>query len=149
MRRYTTMDEKSILNDPSVSYQSLGNKNISSLIASVRQGVSFASFISFVKKSPFNVSEWSSFLHLSERTMQRYKKEQKTFDPIYSEKILEIALLYRKGVEVFADKERFNAWLDANNIALGNVKPKELLDNTFGISLLRDEIGRIEHGVLA
>lgn len=143
------MDEKSILNDPSVSYQSLGNRNISSLIATVRKGISFASFINLVKKSPFNVAEWSSFLHLSERTMQRYKKEEKSFDPIYSEKILEITLLYRKGVEVFGDSERFNAWLNANNVALGNVKPKDLLDNTFGISLLKDEIGRIEHGVLA
>jgi uncharacterized protein (DUF2384 family) len=50
---------------------------------------------------------------------------------------------------VFGDKERFNVWLNATNIALGNVKPKDLLDNTFGISLLKDELGRIEHGILA
>jgi putative toxin-antitoxin system antitoxin component (TIGR02293 family) len=143
------MDEKSIVTDVTVTYQSLGNRNISALIATVREGISFASFIALVKKSPFNVAEWSSFLHLSERTMQRYKKEEKSFDPIYSEKILEITLLYRRGVEVFGDKERFNVWLNANNIALGNVKPKDLLDNTFGISLLKDELGRIEHGILA
>ena len=142
------MDDN-ILNEAAVSYQSLGNRSILSLIHSVRQGISFAVFLKLVNKSPFSISEWSSFLHLSERTMQRYKKEEKTFDPIYSEKILEVSLLYNKGVEVFGDTERFNSWLSANNIALGNVKPKELLDTTFGISLLKDEIGRIEHGVLA
>ena len=138
-----------IFNEAAISYQTLGNRGILSLIHSVRQGISFAAFLKLVNKSPFSISEWSSFLHLSERTMQRYKKEAKTFDPIYSEKILEVSLLYNKGVSVFGNTERFNSWLDANNIALGNVKPKELLDTTFGISLLKDEIGRIEHGVLA
>ena len=138
-----------MVNEAAVSYQTLGNKSIMSLIHTVRQGISFTAFMSLVNKGPFNVSEWSSFLHLSERTMQRYKKEEKKFDSIHSEKILEITLLYKKGVEVFGDSERFNAWLNATNIALGNVKPKDLLDNTFGISLLKDEIDRIEHGVLA
>ena len=143
------MDEKSILNEAAISYQALGNRSIMSLIKTAREGISFAAFMTLVNKSPFNVNEWSTFLHLSERTMQRYKKEHKTFDPIHSEKILEITLLYKKGVEVFGDSDRVNAWLQANNIALGNVKPKDLLDNTFGISLLKDELGRIEHGVLA
>lgn len=141
--------ESSILNESVVSYQSLGNRSISSLINTVRAGIGFNVFMGLVKRSPFNISEWSSFLHLSERTMQRYKKEEKTFDPIQSEKIMEIALLYKKGVEVFGETERFDTWLNSNNIALGNIKPKELLDNTFGISLLKDELGRIEHGVLA
>lgn len=143
------MEKKSTFNEATVTYQSLGNRSILSLINTVRQGISFSAFMHLVNKSPFNVNEWASFLHLSDRTMQRYKKEEKTFDPIHTEKILEITLLYKKGVEVFGDTERFDAWLNSNNIALGNVKPKDLLDNTFGISFLKDELGRIEYGVLA
>ena len=86
---------------------------------------------------------------MSERTMQRYKKEKKTFDPIYSEKILEVMLLYKLGINVFGNKEKFISWIETKNLALGGVKPKELLDNTFGISLLKDELTRIEHGILA
>ncbi len=138
-----------MVNESAITYQTLGSRSIISLINTVRQGIQFSAFMSIVTKSPFNISEWSAFLHLSERTMQRYKKEQKSFDPIHSEKILEITLLYRKGLEVFGDTDRFNSWLNSTNIALGNIKPKELLDNTFGISLLKDELGRIEHGVLA
>ena len=40
-------------------------------------------------------------------------------------------------------------WLDAENIALGGVKPKSLLDSTFGIEIVKDELTRIEHGILA
>ena len=45
--------------------------------------------------------------------------------------------------------EKLNTWLETKNIMLGGVKPKDLLDNTFGISLVKDELTRIEYGVLA
>lgn len=62
---------------------------------------------------------------------------------------LEIALLYLKGLDVFVDSQKFNTWLESQNIALGGIKPKDLLDNTFGINMIKDELSRIEHGVLA
>ncbi len=131
------------------SYNSADDKDVLSIIEAVRQGVKFNAFFNFANKGPFSINEWSAFLHLSERTMQRYKREKKTFDPLQSEKILEIALLYKKGTDVFGNGEKFNNWLTTNNVALGNVKPKDLFDSSFGINLLKDELGRIEYGVLA
>ena len=93
--------------------------------------------------------EWCQYLHLSERTLQRYKKEGKSFDPIYSEKILELTMLYKYGAEVFESKDNFHSWLESNNLALGGVKPKELLDTSFGISMVKDELTAIEHGLFA
>jgi len=127
----------------------LDDRNIMTLIGAVRNGLQYAFFKNLVKTSPFTIQEWSNYLHLSERTMQRYKKEKKTFNPLHSEKILEIALLYLKGLDVFVDSQKFNTWLESQNIALGGIKPKELLDNTFGINMIKDELLRIEHGVLA
>jgi len=124
-----------------------GNKAV--LMKVIRGGIEFDKFQSMVSKYPFSMEEWSSFLHLSERTLQRYKKEDKNFDALQSEKILQISLLYQRGVEVFGEKENFDLWLDFPNIALGNIKPKELLDNAFGIALLEEELTRIEHGILA
>src|ERR1035437_1700934 len=121
--------ERSILNEPSVGY----------LINATRQGIPFHTFTKMTENSPFSLDDWSAFLHLSERTMQRYKKEKKAFDPIHSEKILEISMLYNRGSEVFGNNEKFNNWLDAKSIALGGIKPKDLLDSTFGIGLLKNE----------
>jgi putative toxin-antitoxin system antitoxin component (TIGR02293 family) len=132
-----------------ISYNAIDDQNIMSLIALVRQGIKFPVFVNFMEKSPFDLAEWSGFLHISERTMQRYKKEERTFDALQSEKILEIALLYKKGIEVFGNTINFNTWLNTLNLALGKIKPKELFDSSFGISLLKDELTRIEHGVLA
>jgi putative toxin-antitoxin system antitoxin component (TIGR02293 family) len=135
--------------DDILSYKLIDDKDVFMLISTVREGIKYAMFQNIADKSPFSTSEWSNFLHLSERTFQRYKKEKRKFDPLHSEKILEITLVYNKGIEVFGDKTNFDAWLEAKNVALGGIRPKELLDSTFGIGLLRDELTRIEHGVLA
>lgn len=115
----------------------------------VREGVPFPYFTKLSNQIHFGFEDWSSYLHLSERTIQRYKKENKSFDPLYSERILQIELLYKKGIAVFGLADNFYTWMDAISIPLGNVKPKELLDTLFGINSIYDELGRIEHGVLA
>lgn len=119
------------------------------LVNMVREGVAFPYFTNLSTRLHFSFEDWSSYLHLSERTIQRYKKEEKTFDPIYSERIIQIELLYKRGSEVFESEANFNTWMDSNIIALGNIKPKELLDTSFGIQALMDELSRIEHGVFA
>lgn len=132
-----------------VAYQSTENNNVLSIINTIRNGLEYSFFLNFTERAPFTMQEWSEFLHLSPRTMQRYKTEQKAFDPIYSDRILEIMMLYKLGVEVFGDREKFHSWLDTKNIALGGVAPRSYLDNSFGIRLIKDELNRIEHGILA
>lgn len=135
--------------DPMVAYGSIEDINTMSLVKIVRNGVGFAAFDRFANKSPFSNNEWSTYLHLSERTMQRYRIEKRTFDPLQSEKIIEIALFYNKGIEVFGSAEKFDSWIETDSLALGNIKPKMLLDNSFGINMLRDELTAIEYGILA
>jgi putative toxin-antitoxin system antitoxin component (TIGR02293 family) len=135
--------------DLSLTYSSVDDKDISSLIDLVRKGLKYTLFMSLTRSSPFDMHDWSSFLHISERTMQRYEKENKIFDTVHSEKIIQITLLYKYGSGVFGSKEKFNSWLETPNLALGKTRPKELLDNAFGLELLKDELTRIEHGVLA
>ena len=137
------------ITDKRISYASIDDKDVITFIEAVRHKITFTIFYSFAKNTPFTLGEWSVFLNMSERTMQRHKREKRSFDPIYSEKILQITLLYNLGINVFGDKEKFNAWLETQNLALGNIRPKELLDNSFGIGLIKDELTRIEYGVLA
>ena len=135
--------------DPQVAYGSVDDINALSLVEMVRHGIKFATFDGFANKISFSLAEWSGYLHLSERTMQRYRNEKRTFDPLQSEKIIEIALLYNRGIEVFGHTATFESWLETGNIALDGIKPKMLLDNSFGINLIRDELTRIEFGILA
>ncbi len=119
------------------------------LIYTTRQGISFDFFKEILNHIPLKLAEWGKFLNLSERTMQRYKKENKHFESIYAEKILEITLLYQAGEETFGSRDRFDQWLNIESTALGGVKPKSLLDSTFGINLIKEELIRLEHGVIS
>jgi putative toxin-antitoxin system antitoxin component (TIGR02293 family) len=143
------MKENHLVSEAAVAYNATDDKGALFLFNAVKQGIGYTFFHLLADKSPFTINEWTSFLHLSERTMQRYKKEKKTFDSVSSEKILEITMLYKFGIEVFGNKEKFSSWLNRKNVALGNLMPKELFENSFGIDLLKDELQRIEHGVLA
>lgn len=134
--------------ESNLSFNSMDDKSTRSLIETAREGIPFTQFLNIATASPFSLTEWSDFIHVSERTMQRYKKEKRTFDVLQSEKILHITLLFNTGAEVFGNSEKFNTWLKSDNLVL-HCKPKDLLDSTFGIGMLRDELTRIEHGILA
>lgn len=134
--------------ESNLSFNSMDDKSTRNLIETAREGIPFTQFLNIATASPFTLTEWSDFIHVSERTMQRYKKEKRTFDVLQSEKILHITLLFNTGAEVFGNSEKFNTWLNSDNLVL-RCKPKDLLDSTFGIGMLRDELTRIEHGILA
>lgn len=134
--------------DNTFSYPSTDDNSILKLIDVIKKGINFSTFLAFSAKFSFSFSEWSSFLHISERTLLRYKKEKRIFDVTQSEKIVDIAILFNKGVQVFGDTSTFNKWIETDSIALGNRKPKEFIDSSLGISLLKDELIRIEHGIL-
>lgn len=131
------------------TYNSLDNNDIFRLINLAREGIAYEDFKKLSNTYPLNASSWSKILNMSERTMLRYKREKKSFDSIHSEKLLLIMLLFKKGTDVFGNTENFLIWLNAKSIALGGVKPIDLLDSSFGINLVKDELGRIEHGILA
>lgn len=144
MKKYPLPDDPEEL-----SLEAIEAGDLFGIISMVREGIPYTTFQHFSGKSPFSLAEWSAFLGLSERTLQRYKKEKKKFDPAQSERIIEIALLMRYGVEVFGDEYKFRIWMDSPIPVLGNEKPKMLLDSNFGIQLLHDLLTRIEYGIFA
>ena len=137
------MKQKPVKKYPILDDDSVGMVNL------LREGVEFPYLNSISDRINFTLEDWASYLHLSERTIQRYKKEKKPFDTIYTEKIVQIDLLYKRGTEVFGNEANFHTWMETKSIPLGGVKPKDLLDTTYGINLVADELGRIEHGIFA
>jgi putative toxin-antitoxin system antitoxin component (TIGR02293 family) len=142
------MKKQQVVQEPLIAYELKESFDSNRLVTLVREGVQFSVFSKLLKRISFSLQEWSSFLHLSERTMQRYQKENKTFDISSSEKIIQITILYEFGVSVFGNKENFDSWLITKNVALGS-KPIELLDTVFGIEIINNELIKIEHGIFA
>ncbi len=124
-------------------------ENVRDWIAASREGVSLGSVQSMLNRDPFTLREWAQLLDITEGGLRRHLQTGKPLGRVRSAQLLEILLVLRRGLEVFEDEDRFLHWISAKSTALGGVAPKELLDNAFGIQLVRDELGRIEYGVLA
>ncbi|MGB5944019.1 MAG: antitoxin Xre/MbcA/ParS toxin-binding domain-containing protein [Leeuwenhoekiella sp.] len=136
-----------ILNEPSIDYGTLpGDKML--MVQAIKQGLSLAFFNLVKSNSPFNDEEWSRFLDISKRSLDRFKAAKNhVFKSIQSEKIIELAGVAKLGVAVFGNKNNFNDWLHTPSFALGNNKPIDLLGTSPGRELVERELYAIEHGV--
>jgi len=139
MKKYkqTQVIQNAILNEPTISYAP------GSFFELSMRDISKNYIKQILRLSKLSVLELISILPIS---IDTYKRKL-AFNPPVTEKVLEIEEVYRKGIDVFGDS--FHQWMDTENLALGGVTPKTLLNNSFGVRLLLNEIGRLEHGILA
>jgi len=96
---------------------------------------------------PVTQKEWSNILHLSERTLQRYAKDNSNFEGIYTDRILHVEELIKKGLETFTDADAFYRWLKKEKHVMGEILNFESLYSTRGIQSLIDQLVRIQWGV--
>lgn len=123
----------------------LSNKML--IIKVIRTGVPYSLFELIKNITPFSEIDWAELLNLSTKSLARYKQDAKHFKPLQSEKIIEMAEVTNFGLEVFGKMEKFKLWLDTPNFALGNLKPMELLRDSYGKEMVIGELTRIEHGI--
>ena len=117
------------------------------LIKLSKRGIPKKSLVHFATKvAGYSFKEFINFLPVSLRTLQRYKPQQ-NLDKVTSQYILEITALYARGIKVFGSLEKFRFWMNNPVHALGNRNPASLLDTFLGINELKDELGKIEHGI--
>jgi putative toxin-antitoxin system antitoxin component (TIGR02293 family) len=125
----------------------LSNKMLMILI--IREGIPYSFFNLIQLNAPFSDNDWANFLEISMKSLQRYKQSSKSFRPIQSEKIIEMAEVTSVGLDVFGDMGKFKLWLDTPNFSLGNLKPIELLRDSYGKEMVISELTRINYGILA
>lgn len=86
---------------------------------------------------------------ISPKTLASYRKSEKDLPTRLNEQILKLEELYKKGIELFENSERFNKWLKTESYGLGNEKPIKLINSMTGIDLIFEELVRIEFGATA
>jgi putative toxin-antitoxin system antitoxin component (TIGR02293 family) len=118
------------------------------MILVIREGVTYHLFDLIKHATPFTEENWADFLDISTKSLHRYKQTAKSFKPIQSEKIIEMAEVTNVGVDVFGDIQKFKLWLETPNFSLGNLKPIELLKDSYGKELVISELTRINYGIL-
>lgn len=98
---------------------------------------------------PFTQAEWARMLHLSERTLQRYAKNNSSFEGIYTDRILLLQEMIELGLETFADADAFYSWLKKDKPVMGQLLNFSSLYSERGIQLVIDQLSRIQQGVYA
>jgi putative toxin-antitoxin system antitoxin component (TIGR02293 family) len=116
----------------------------------VKSGVPYNVWEEVKSNSIFDDKDWAKLLDVNVRTLQRYKNQKGfKFQTLQGEKIFEVAEVMNLGKEVFDENAKFYSWLNTPTFALGNAKPIELLDTSFGIEIVKSELYAIEYGVFA
>lgn len=141
------VEKKLLASKTDVTYSDfLSNKMLMILV--IREGVPYSLFNLIRHYTPFSDNDWANYLDISTKSLQRYKQSSKHFKPIQSEKIIEMAEVTNVGLDVFGGMEKFKLWLNTPNFSLGNLKPMELLKDSYGKEMVIGELTRINHGIL-
>ncbi len=115
----------------------------------VLKDFTFAEFKKIADKAPFTQAEWAAMLHLSERTLQRYAKNEGVFAPMNAERVMQIAKVLEQGKITFGKVDNFYTWLKSEPYMLeGNLSINDL-SSYDGIQKILTQLGRIQHGILA
>ena len=128
--------------EPEVLYGPIKNIKIT-------KDFTYNDFKKIAAKTDFTQKEWSDILHISERTLQRYSKDNSAFSFSVTDRILQINKIFERGQEVFGSYKRFNSWLRENPNMLEGPLSIQSLASFEGINNVLTQIGRIEHGILA
>ena len=109
----------------------------------------YSEFKKIADKAPFTQAEWATILHLSERTLQRYAKNNGSFAAINAERALQIAKVLKEAKITFGSAEKFYGWLKRNPFMLEGNLSFNSLTSYDGIEKVLTQLGRIQHGILA
>ncbi|MEO6406761.1 MAG: hypothetical protein ABIY51_04190 [Ferruginibacter sp.] len=135
-------DQPSLVEEPLMVYNPLR------MLPSLKD-FTYYEFKKISDKAPFNQSEWASFLHVSERTLQRYAKGEGSFAAINAERAMQVAGVLEVGKNIFGTTAQFYTWLKSNPPMLEGVLSLESLTSAHGIQMVLIQLGRIQHGILA
>ena len=128
--------------------QSIGikSKNIDDLMIAVEKGLPVSSFEKLRKKLGVSDNFLSQIISIPKRTLTR-RKQKGRFNAAESEKVLRIARLYDRALEVFEDQQAAKNWLKEPARGLGEATPLVYAKTELGAQEVEKLLTRIEHGV--
>jgi putative toxin-antitoxin system antitoxin component (TIGR02293 family) len=123
--------------------------NSISLFMSSKKGLDPQAAFDLIDVTLFPGQMIESILLITLKTLTNYKHKNTQLNPAISEKILSIFALYEDGIMIFGSVEEFNKWMSTPAYGLGNQRPTDLLDTMTGITLINEELTRIQYGDLS
>lgn len=117
-------------------------------LSAIKKGLQAKAINHLIEITGATQMDAAHILDLTEPTLRKHIKAGKELNTGLSEHILQLFELFEKGIDTFGSLEEFKNWLPQHNIGI-NAKPLALLDTITGISMVKNELLRIDYGVLA
>ena len=121
-------------------------KSIDDLIGALKLGFSADSFDKLKSRLKISDNMLSKIVHIPQRTLTRRRQDGR-LRPDESERVLRIAKIYDRALEVFETEIATESWLKKPSRGLGYKVPLEYADTEPGAHEVFKLLGRIEHGV--
>ncbi len=88
-------------------------------------------------------------LGIAPRTAARRLMRREPLSTTESERVLRLARVLARAIEVFESRNAAKQWLQEPSTALGERKPIDLLATDIGTEVVLNELGKIDHGFFA
>jgi putative toxin-antitoxin system antitoxin component (TIGR02293 family) len=118
------------------------------LIQNIKRGLPISAFEKIQRELEVSADTLASTVNIASRTLARRKKEGR-FHPDESERVLRIASLFDRALQVLHNQNRVRLWFKSPQKALGGKTPLEYADTEPGAREVEDLLGRLEHGVFS
>ena len=115
----------------------------------VHQGFKPRVYRNIVKKARLSQTEFHNVTQIPISTIKRRLSKDERFSTQESDVIYRLAMLIKLATELFNDEQRALAWMQQSVYGLAGKRPLDMVSTTVDFEVVKDLIGRIEHGVFA
>jgi putative toxin-antitoxin system antitoxin component (TIGR02293 family) len=140
-----TVPEETVMQGTSIGIRP---RDLNDLIGKLKHGLPVGTFDRLRVRLDVPEKMLASTVNIAYRTLSRRKKEGR-FKTDESERVLRIAKLYEKALDVLEDDEITRQWFKMPAKALGGKTPLEYADTEPGAQEVEDLLVRVEYGVFS
>jgi len=115
-------------------------------IDAIREGAPASNLIGVAEAMRVPREQVYGLVGLSASTAKRKLARDETLDPLVTERLTRIGAIEKLAEDTFGDPELASAWLQAPNLALGNLTPLSMLDTDIGCREISRILNAIAYG---
>lgn len=115
----------------------------------VHQGFKPVVYRNLVAKAGLSQNEFHQITLIPVSTIKRRLKNSERFSIQESDAMYRLAMLMKLATELFNDEERALEWMKGSVYGLDGKRPLDMVSTTVDFEIVKDLIGRVEHGVFS
>ncbi|WP_404415053.1 antitoxin Xre/MbcA/ParS toxin-binding domain-containing protein [Marinospirillum sp.] len=115
----------------------------------VHQGFKPKVYRNLAEKTKLSQSEFCKITHIPLSTMKRKLTNDERFSTQESDAIYRLAMLIKLATDLFSDEKKALDWIRESVYGLGGKRPLDMVATTVDFEMVKDLIGRVDHGVFS